>query len=219
MKQIFSKNAAVLGGAAVASQAISNAQSPSKRPEELVRALSDKNEATSAAACEGAPEYGSTAIQPLAAAMAGPDFEVARRCKRALARIVHHAGRPGAQTEATAVETALVSLLPATDKIPQQIRRELLWMLSEIGTVSSVQPIAGLLADKDLREDARCVLIRMPFPEAASSLKAALHSAPEEFKPALADALRARGEKLAEYPSRKLTPTAKTSVTPLPEKK
>lgn len=219
MKSVFSKGEAALGVAAIASQAIGQAQSSAKGPEELIKALRDTNRTTSASACEAAPEYGAGAIRPLAMAMADSNFEVARRGKRALAKIVHRAGRPGAKAEAQALEAELVPLVSKTEMVPVQVRRDLMWMLSEIGSYKAVPPIAALLTHQELREDARCVLIRMPFPQATKALKAAFRDAPEEFKFALADALRARGEKVEGYASKKLIPITKTSVTPLTEKK
>ncbi len=219
MNPVSLKGDAVLGAAVVGAQAIAQAQSSAKRPEELIKALRDTNETTSASAGEAAPEYGAGAIRPLAMAMADSNFEVARRCKRALANIVHHAGRPGAKAQAQAAEAELVPLVSGTEMVPVQVRRDVLWLLSEIGSPKTVRPIAALLTHQELREDARCVLIRMPFPQATKALKAAFRSASEEFKFALADALRARGEKVEGYSSKKLIPIAKTSVTPLPEKK
>lgn len=201
----------------MASHAIAQDSSPGKRIENLISGLKSSDETASASACESAAEYGASAVRPLAFTMAEAQFEVARRCKRALQRIVHHAGRPGAGTEAAAVETKLLPLISQTT-FPVQVRRDLLWLLSEIGTARAVQPVADLLADTDLREDARCVLIRMPQPEAATALKHALGAGPEDFTIALADALRARGEQVDGYPSKKLVPTAKTTVTPLKQK-
>jgi hypothetical protein len=136
--------------------------------------------------------------------MANPDFEIARAAKRALWQVVHYAGRPGAGAEATAVADALLPLLKTA---PNAVRRELLWMLSEIAGESAVPGMAALLGDAELREDARCSLQRIPGTAAVAALKQALGSAPEEFKYALAESLRARGEKVDGYPSRKLVPT------------
>ncbi|HEY5910838.1 MAG TPA: hypothetical protein VJA21_09570 [Verrucomicrobiae bacterium] len=184
-----------------------------KQPEELVATLTGTDEAAAAAACDAAPEYGAAAVRPLALAMANPDFEVARRCKRALYRIVRQAGRPGAKTEAAAVEAKLVTLISEGERAVQ-LRRDLLWMLSEIGSARAVPPVAALLADKELREDARCVLTRLPSPKALVALRKAFKTAPEDFRFALADSLRARGEKVEGYPSRKLVATKQTTVTP-----
>ena len=85
-------------------------------------------------------------------------------------------------------------------------------MLSEIGSAAAVDPMAALLADADVREDARCALTRIPGAQATDALKKAMSSAPDEFKYALAESLRARGEKVSGYPSRKLVPTKQTTV-------
>jgi len=74
--------------------------------------------------------------------------------------------------------------------------------------------MAALLTDKALREDARCALTRHPSRAAVRALKSAFATAPEDFKPALAESLRARGEKVEGYPSRKLVPTTQTTVLP-----
>jgi HEAT repeat protein len=156
-----------------------------------------------------AKTFGAPAVKPLAAVMTGDDFETARSAKRALWRIVRHAGRPGAATEAKAVTGQLIPLLTAS---PAPVKREVLWMLSEIAGDEAVPPMAALLSDSEVRDDARCALTRMPGSKATAALSTALRSAPEDFKYALADSLRARGGKIAGYPSRKLVPTKQTSV-------
>jgi HEAT repeat protein len=126
-----------------------------------------------------------------------------------LYKIVRHAGRPGAKKEAQAVETELIPLLKSG---AVSIRREVLWMLSEIGDEDAIAPMAALLTDKEVREDARCALMRLPGRKATAALKSAFSSAPEEFRSALAESLRARGEKVSGYPSQKLVPTRSTTV-------
>jgi hypothetical protein len=85
-------------------------------------------------------------------------------------------------------------------------------MLSEIGDDKAVDPLAALLTDKDLREDARAALQRIPGKKSLAALKAALATAPEDYKPAIAVSLRVRGVPVAGYPSKKLVPTKKTNV-------
>ena len=137
------------------------------------------------------------------------DFEISRCAKRALYKIVRHAGRPGASKEAQAVEKELIPLLQSS-AVP--VRREVLWMLSEIGGDDAIAPMAALLTDKEVREDARCALMRLPGTKATAALKSAFDSAPEEFKFALAESLRVRGEKVTGYPSQKLVPTRATTA-------
>jgi hypothetical protein len=171
---------------------------------DLVAGIKSTDDKVRGPAWQGAGPVGAPAVKPLAAIMTDPDFEISRSAKRALYKIVRHAGRPGARKEAQAVETELIPLLKS-DAVA--IRREVLWMLSEIGGDDAVAPMAALLTDKEVREDARCALMRLPGRKATGALKSAFGSAPEEFKPALAESLRARGEKVSGYPSQKLVPT------------
>lgn len=163
-------------------------------------------------AWQGAAPLGAPAVKPLVAVMADNNFEVGRAAKRALWKIVRHAGRPGADNEAAGVTTELTSSLTGN---PAPVRRELLWMLSEIGGDEAVPPMAPLLADAEVRDDARCCLQRMPGQLSLAALKQAFASAPEEFKYALAESLRARGEQVSGYASRKLVPSKQTRVQPV----
>ncbi|MBN2505860.1 MAG: HEAT repeat domain-containing protein [Verrucomicrobia bacterium] len=177
--------------------------------EQLVAHIQNTNDSIRGPAWQNAGPAGAPAVKPLAGLMTHKDFEIARAAKRGLWKIVRHAGRPGAQAEAESVERELIPLLAST---PHTVRREVLWMLSEIGTDRAVEPMAVLLADKDSREDARCSLMRIPGPKAVAALKTAFGAAPEDFKHALAHALRVRGETVAGYPTRKRVPTKQTSV-------
>lgn len=158
-----------------------------------------------------AAQLGAPAVRPLVQLMADPDFETARRAKRALQSLARHAARPGAPKEAKAVAA---ELLAALNQGPVQVRRDLLWMLSEICDASAVPALSAWLTDAALREDARCALIRIPGPAAVAALKKALAAAPEEFKPALAQALRERGEPVKDFSDRHLRPAKGTTVSP-----
>ena len=164
-------------------------------------------------AWQSAGKVGAPAVKPLAKVMTDDDLEVARAAKRALWQIVRYTGRPGANQERRAVETELISLLG--DDQPVAVRREVLWMLSEIGARRSIEPIAGLLKNEDLREDARMALERIPNRRALAALKAGFEAATEDFKINIAQSLRKRGEEVAGYPCQKLVPTKKTDVKPL----
>jgi HEAT repeat protein len=111
------------------------------------------------------------------------------------------------------VSTALVGLLAESHGAP--VQREALWMVSEIGDDACVAPMAALLADTELREDARNAVERIPGGASLEALKAALASAPDDFKPNLAESLRRRGEEVAGPPSAKMTPVKPTEVKPL----
>jgi HEAT repeat protein len=177
---------------------------------DFIQQIRSSDENIASAAWQNAGVQGSAAVKPLAGLLADSDFEVARNAKRALSTIVRHAGRPGAGKEARAVERELLACLKEPSLIT---RRQALWLLSEIGSNSAVKPMAELLADPEAREDARCALVRIPGQESLRVLRAALKVAPEDFKFALADALRSRGETVEGYPSRKKMPTKQTSVT------
>ena len=177
---------------------------------ELVAKIKSKDDAVRGPAWQGAGPVGARAVGPLAEVMTDADFETARCAKRAIEKIVRHAGRPGADAERKAVQGELVKLLPHASA---NVRRHAAWMLSEIGDDSAVAPVAALLADGEVREDARCAIERIPGAPATAALKKALSSAPEDFKYALAHSLRVRGEKVEGYPSKKLVPTKQTSVT------
>lgn len=187
--------AAAVGNVAYAGESIA--------VDDLIARIKNTDDKVRGPAWQGAGPVGAPAVKPLAAVMTDPDFEISRSAKRGLYKIVRHAGRPGAKKEAQAVEKELIPLLQDS-AVP--VRREVLWMLSEIGGDDAVAPMAALLTDKEVREDARCALMRLPGRKTTAALKSAFGSAPEEFKSALAESLRARGEKVRGYPSQKLVP-------------
>lgn len=190
----------VLAAAAAGSVQSAQAQSAS----DLVARLRSKDEEVRGDAWQTAGPAGAAAIPPVAALWTDADFEVARSARRAVWNIVRHAGRPGAPKEARAVEQALLPLLGHAEAA---VRREAVWMLSEVGGNDSVEPLAKLLSDREVKDDARCALERLPGNKAIKALRDALKTAPEDFRYALAESLRKRGEKVQGYPSRKLVPT------------
>jgi HEAT repeat protein len=179
--------------------------------DDLIAKIKDQDDAVGGPAWQGAGSCGAPAVKPLAGVMANADLEIARAAKRALWKVVRHAGRPGATKEAKAVAAELIALLASS---PTIVRREALWTLSEIGGDEAVAPMAALLSDKEVREDARCALMRLPGRKTTTALKSAFAGAPEEFKFALAESLRQRSEKVKGYPSQKLVPTRQTTVAP-----
>ncbi len=118
-------------------------------------------------------------------------LEVTRAAKRALSKIVRHAGRPGSGEERAAAVSELLRLLDA--KRPLTIRREAISMLSEIADDQVVAPLAALLNDPELREDARRALERIPSGQSLDALQAGLAAVPNDFKINIAQSLRARG--------------------------
>ena len=166
-------------------------------------------------AWQAAGPLGAAAVKPLAGIVASGDLEVARAAKRAMWKIVRTVGAPGVTDEKAAVLEALGGLLG--DDQPAAVRREVLWMISELGCCGAVPPIAALVANQELREDARAVLQRIPGPASLAALKDALESVPDDFKINIAQSLRARGVDVdeAKYPCQKLVPTKQTTVKPV----
>jgi len=161
-----------------------------------------------------AGRVGAVAVQPLAKVVDDGEMEVSRAAKRAMWQIVRHVGRPGGdRKEKDAVVNELLVVLNGTKSVP--VRREVVRMLSEIGGDESVPAVSSLLSHGDLREDARMTLERIPGEASLQALKNALNSAPKEFKPNLAQSLRARGVKVQGFPCKKLVPTKQTNVKPL----
>lgn len=181
----------------------------SRSPADLVAALQSNDAATRGSAWQGAAAYGAAAVTPLGG-IVSDDFEIMRSARRALWVITRHAGRPGAEQEAAAVSKRLCELLASG---PTLLRREVLWMLSEIGGDDAIPAIAALLADPVLRGDALCSLMRLPGRKATAALNTAFKTASDDFKYAVADALRKRGESLKSFPSQKLLPVRPTSVS------
>lgn len=184
-----------------------------KAVEELIEKIKDKNDKARAEGLLRAVEVGAPAVKPLAKVMGNKDVEVMRAAKRALWKIVRHVGRPGARNERRAVSAALIRVLG--DDQPASVRREVLWMLSEISPRNSVKPIAALLSNKELREDARMVLQRIPGRQSLAALKNGLKAAPEDFKLNIAQSLRKRGVNVPDLACVKLVPTKKTNVRPV----
>jgi HEAT repeat protein len=206
------KKASIAVGAAGVAAATANA-GQSDAVKQLLAGIKDANAEVRTQAWQNAGKAGASAVIPLAEVMTGDDLEVARAAKRALWKIVRHAGRPRAVKEKRAVEAELVVLLG--NNHPVSVRREVIWMLSEIGGRNAIKPIARLIANKELREDARMALERIPNKQALQALRYRFKKAPGDFKPNLAQSLRKRGAEVDGYPCQKLVPKKKTNLKPL----
>lgn len=191
-------------------------QSDENTVDSLISKIKNKSDKVRAEGWLSARKVGSAAIKPLAAvATSGDsDLEVARSAKRALWQIVHGYGKIEDKAQRKGILAELQSLL--TDEWPDAFRREVLWMLSEIGDDSSVEPIAAILKNRDLLDDARCALQQIPGEASLAALKAALESVPTRFKNNIAHALRIRGveESLEKYPDQNMIPSKPTNVKP-----
>ena len=198
-------SAAVAGGAASAAAAEAGIEEFLTRVKQVPETASDKPPWT------GARELDLGVVPPLLELLDSPEREVARNAKRALQEVVRHAGRPGAEKSALAMEGYLVEALakPSTAS-----RADLIWLLSEIGGRRSIPVLTRFLNNAELREHARCALIRIPGDSSAAALRTAWNKAEGVWKSALAEALRARGFRVP--PTDKLKPVAQTGVKPKP---
>lgn len=180
---------------------------------EFLKQIASGDDDVRTAAWQGAGAFGASVVGPLADLAAGKDLETSRAAKRGLWQIVRHCGRPGAAEERRAVNGALLGLL--SDTYPVQLRRDVLWMVSEIGDDDCVDAIAPLTNDAALREDACMALERIPGEASLGALRAALDAASADFKPNVAESLRRRGVDVPGVVSAKLTPSKATAVTAL----
>jgi HEAT repeat protein len=175
--------------------------------EELVKDIQSNDPQTRTTAWQQAGSIGAPAVKPLVKLYMDKDMEVRRAAKRGLEKIVRTVGTPGAERAKSAVIKALLGLLG--DSQPVALRRDILWLLSEIAGAESIESIAALLRHDALREDARMVLERIPGDRSLAALRHALGRVPEDFRLNIAQSLRARGESvsLKKYPCQKLVPT------------
>ncbi|MCC6697140.1 MAG: hypothetical protein IT365_16045 [Candidatus Hydrogenedentes bacterium] len=178
--------------------------------EELLTALRSEDDVQRTQAWISAGAVGAPAVAPLAGLMLDAQPEVARAAKRALWQVARHSGRPGAEADKAAVIAALLAALAGERS--DAVKREVMWMLSEIGGDESVAPLVSLLSNAELREDARMCVERIPGTASLDALKAALDAAPQDFKVNIAESLRKRGVEVPEFPSVKLVPTRSTNV-------
>ena len=158
----------VAAATAVVSAAIIGQAAPLN---EFIASIRSPDDKVRGPAWQSAEKMGSEAVKPLGEVMAtSEDPEVTRAARRGLWRIVRHSGRPNAEEERRAVQNALMALLSSSKPA---VKREVLWMLSEIGDAQAVAPMAALLKDSELREDARQSLLRIPGEASLAALKKA----------------------------------------------
>ena len=141
-------------------------------------------------AWKSAGPAGANAVIGLGDLMASPDKSIAKCATGALQNVAHYAARPGAAKEAQAVTTALLKLADSTR--PRKVRAEALTLVGVVGDAHAVPTLTKLLADKDVREDARMALERIPGSASLSALKKAMAAAPDDYKPSLQQSIQAR---------------------------
>ncbi len=175
--------------------------------EELVKNIQSNDPETRTTAWHQAGTLGASAVKPLSKLCRNENMEVRRAARRGLEKIVRTVGAPGDQPARQAVTRELLALLSSSH--PVALRRDILWLLSEIAGAESVESIAALLKHDALREDARMTLERIPGDRSLGALRHALGHVPKDFRLSIAQSLRARGEAVdpKTYPCQKLVPT------------
>ena len=152
-------------------------------------------------------------VSELAAMIADKDSETMRMGKRQLWDKVHKVGKPGNDQQKQAVAAELLKVL-ASGSVAA-VKREVMWMLSELSGNECIGAVSSMLADPELRQDAAMVLERLPGEKAVAALQAGLKSAPDDFKNNIIHSLRARGIPTEGPPCPKLNPSKATSVKPV----
>ena len=104
---------------------------------QLIENIQSADDNVRAAARDQAGLVGSDAVVPLAEIATSGETEIARAANRAIQNVVYHAGRPGADEEASAVAGQLLTLLD--DAQPTQFRRDVLWMVWQIAGEDPMQ--------------------------------------------------------------------------------
>ncbi|HZO88360.1 MAG TPA: hypothetical protein VFB38_08470 [Chthonomonadaceae bacterium] len=133
---------------------------------------------------------GAEAVVPLGELAASPDKGVAKAASGAMETIAHHAARPGAGAEAHAVSVELLKV--AQTPHPRMVRADALYLLGFTGDGRIVPGLARLLSDRELREDARMALERIPGSASLSALRQAARTASPDFRPNLEQSLHNR---------------------------
>lgn len=157
---------------------------------DLTKQLAGDDAEARRTAWETLAQQGPDAIVPVGALFASDDPAVRRAAHLAMEAIVARASAPdGARAAAAeALLTLLQADLPATEK------RIVLRYVSLVGSDESVAPVAALLTDTDLGEQARETVARIPGAAARVALEERLMSGDPAVAIAAADALAQRGE-------------------------
>lgn len=155
---------------------------------ELLGKIKSNDAAVRFEAWRGAGPAGAAAVGPLADLMSGADKGVARAATEALQRVAHYAARPGAlKSERLAVAGELLKV--ALSPRPRIARAQALHFLGFVGEDRNVPALARLLDDKEVREEARLALERIPGPASLRALSIAVQRAPDDFKANLRQSL------------------------------
>lgn len=141
-------------------------------------------------AVKRAPLVGTDLILPLGMVYAGSDQASGKAAYEAIKKIVYNAGRPGAVAEAKSAADQLLRL--AAPEYPRFVRADALELLGVVASDTETSALGALIDDKDVGEDARMALERIPGKAADDALKAAARTGGKARKDAIDLSLRHR---------------------------
>jgi hypothetical protein len=142
-----------------------------------------------------AEKYGAQVIVPLGERMEAADRSKFQDLKRAIERIVHNVGRPGADADRKAVAAEMCKLL-VPDR-SAKVKNEILDLLACIADDSNLAAMEPLLNDTAVREEACRAIQRVPGRAATEMLEKNLEKAPADFQARLLSAIGKREDKSA----------------------
>jgi HEAT repeat protein len=137
-----------------------------------------------------AEKFCAKAIVPLGERMDAADRSLTQDLKRAMERIVHNVGRPGADDARKAVAGELSKLI--APERSNKVKTEVLDLLGFIADDSNLPAMGALLDNQEVREEACRAIQRVPGRAATELLEKKLDSAPADFQPRLLAALGQR---------------------------
>ena len=166
-----------------------------KQLDAWILAIQSEDDATRMEARLSAGKFGARGVQPLARVLLEGGREQRITARHALTRLVHHTGRPGAESERPAVLRELEKLTVSGQGA--EVRRTAVWLMGFIGgDETSAKVCESLVFDEDehVAENARLVLERMPGDKALQYLDRAVIRASDRLRPALIFSLAKKGD-------------------------
>ena len=139
------------------------------------------------AAWRAAGEVDPQALQPLAKLMVSSNPGVAKAAREALNTIVHSVGVDTANPKRAAVARELLRLAAPGQPVP--VRTLALRSLSLIGGEEAIAPVAKMLAEPEIREEAVFCIERIPVKAADAALARAYNEVAAGFRPRILAAL------------------------------